>query len=249
MSSPSKNNLRGFTLIELSIVLVVIGLIVGGVLVGQDLIKAAELRATISQLEKFNTATTTFKLKYGSLPGDMSPNTASSLGFYQSTIDCGEYCLYENGSVDIWDAVNEGGIYWRHLSEAKLINGQYKSEEATNEKEFSPEVTFVKNAFWGIANPGYLAVPVSNGKHNYRINNSISPAQAYSIDIKIDDGKPISGKVLELGFADGTWNLTADIGFCTYDGNGSDDNTKYNINPTTGGNNNSCGVYVIQANF
>ena len=42
---------RGFTLIELSIVLVIIGLIVGGVLVGQDLIRAAQVRATISQIE------------------------------------------------------------------------------------------------------------------------------------------------------------------------------------------------------
>jgi prepilin-type N-terminal cleavage/methylation domain-containing protein len=42
----------GFTLIEISIVLVIIGLIVGGVLVGHDLIRAAGVRATISQVEK-----------------------------------------------------------------------------------------------------------------------------------------------------------------------------------------------------
>ena len=41
---------QGFTLIELSIVLVIIGLIVGGVLVGQDLIKGAEIRATVAQI-------------------------------------------------------------------------------------------------------------------------------------------------------------------------------------------------------
>lgn len=45
-------NQSGFTLIELSIVLVIIGLIVGGVLVGRDLIKAAEVRAQVSQIEK-----------------------------------------------------------------------------------------------------------------------------------------------------------------------------------------------------
>src|SRR3984885_3925644 len=69
-----------FTLIELSIVLVIIGLIVGGVLVGQDLIKAAEIRATVSQIEKYNTAANTFQTKYNALPGDVPAAQAASFG-------------------------------------------------------------------------------------------------------------------------------------------------------------------------
>ena len=72
---------RGFTLIELSIVLVIIGLIVGGVLVGQDLIRAAAVRAQVSQIEKYNTAVNTFRDKYGALPGDIQDPAASSFGF------------------------------------------------------------------------------------------------------------------------------------------------------------------------
>ena len=48
------NSRAGFTLVELAIVLVIIGLIIGGVLVGQDLIKAATIRSTVSDLEKIN---------------------------------------------------------------------------------------------------------------------------------------------------------------------------------------------------
>jgi hypothetical protein len=48
----------------MSVVLVIIGLLVGGVLVGQNLIAAAGLRATISQIEKYNTAANTFRGKY-----------------------------------------------------------------------------------------------------------------------------------------------------------------------------------------
>jgi prepilin-type N-terminal cleavage/methylation domain-containing protein len=68
----------GFTLIELSIVLVIIGLIVGGVLVGQDLIKAAQLRAVLTEIDKFNTAANTFLGKYDCLPGDCT-NIAATL--------------------------------------------------------------------------------------------------------------------------------------------------------------------------
>jgi prepilin-type N-terminal cleavage/methylation domain-containing protein len=78
----------GFTLIELSIVLVIIGLIVGGVLVGQDLIKAAEVRATISQVEKFNTAVNTFYGKFGYLPGDVPQTVATQFGLPAR----GSYC-------------------------------------------------------------------------------------------------------------------------------------------------------------
>ena len=60
----------GFTLIELSIVLVIIGLIIGGVLVGRDLIHAAEIRKTIKQTEQFDAAINTFRNKYNCLPGD-----------------------------------------------------------------------------------------------------------------------------------------------------------------------------------
>ena len=70
----------GFTLIELSIVLVIIGLIVGGVLTGQDLIKAAEIRATVGQYEKYNTAVNTFRTKYNGIPGDLLTSSAQAFG-------------------------------------------------------------------------------------------------------------------------------------------------------------------------
>ena len=55
----------GFTLVELAIVLVIIGLIVSVVLVGQDLIKSAEMRAVIRQQDQFQVAVDTFFTKLG----------------------------------------------------------------------------------------------------------------------------------------------------------------------------------------
>src|ERR1035441_8304528 len=79
----------GFTLIEMAIVLVIIGLIVGGVLVGQDLIKAAEVRAQISQIEKYNTAVNTFRGKYDALPGDIPVTLVTRFGFTAAPVRAG----------------------------------------------------------------------------------------------------------------------------------------------------------------
>lgn len=124
-----------FTLIELSIVLVIIGLLVGGVLVGRDLIKSAEVRSQISQIEKFKVAVNTFKLKYGSLPGDMPPAQAAANGFFTFV---GTYAGSSTGGRAYGDnngRINEYGefyVFWKHLSEAKLIDGQYGGTSVGN---------------------------------------------------------------------------------------------------------------------
>jgi prepilin-type N-terminal cleavage/methylation domain-containing protein len=66
-------NTRGFTLVELSIVLVILGLLAGGVLAGQGLIRAAELRSITTDQQRFLIAIRAFRDQYRSLPGDM-PN-------------------------------------------------------------------------------------------------------------------------------------------------------------------------------
>ena len=73
-------NQPAFTLIELSIVLVIIGLIVGGVLVGQDLIAASKQRQVISKLGDLTTFVNAFKLKYNCLPGDCKNASTFGLG-------------------------------------------------------------------------------------------------------------------------------------------------------------------------
>lgn len=120
-----------FTLIELSVVLVIIGLIVGGILVGRDLIDAAGVRAEILQIEKFQQAVNTFKGKYGQLPGDICDPEASNFGF----IARGTYPGQGNGNGILEanpanSAIQYGGgfatggeipTFWVDLSTAHLI--------------------------------------------------------------------------------------------------------------------------------
>ena len=85
--SPANNTkLDGFTLIEISIVLVILGLIIGGVLIGRVLVKAAEIRSSISQIEQYRTAANTFKLKYNCLPEDCLQSQASAFGLYNTLL-------------------------------------------------------------------------------------------------------------------------------------------------------------------
>jgi prepilin-type N-terminal cleavage/methylation domain-containing protein len=133
---------RGFTLIELSIVLVIIGLIIGGVLVGQDLINAAGIRAQIKQIEQYQTAVNTFRGKYGYLPGDMPDPYATQYGFTaRGTNGSGQGD--GNGIIQGIDSISpatgkgqcgasgELGMFWVDLSKANLVDGSFNSAGKT----------------------------------------------------------------------------------------------------------------------
>ena len=135
----------GFTLIELSIVLVIIGLVVGGVLVGRDLIRAAELQSVITDVNKITTAVNTFRGKYNALPGDMTNATAiwGSAGGDSGdnyTDSCagslpasGTLTCNGNGDGEINPLVGslagqylyESFTFWQHLSLEGLVPGRF----------------------------------------------------------------------------------------------------------------------------
>lgn len=62
---------RGYTLLELSIVLIIVGLLAGGIMVGNELIHSAELRSVVTDYEAYTSAVSNFRQKYRALPGDM----------------------------------------------------------------------------------------------------------------------------------------------------------------------------------
>lgn len=120
---------NGFTLIEMSIVLVIIGLIVGGVLVGRDLLKVAEIRNTVKQFEEFNTAVNTFKSKYNCLPGDcVDAGGTNGFGFDPGANGNGNGTIGLPASADFNDSsfiganIKEHLNFWYHLSAASLIH-------------------------------------------------------------------------------------------------------------------------------
>lgn len=95
----------GFTLIEVSIVLVIVGLLAGGILLGQELIEAAGVRSSVAKLGSFSTATNTFRTKYNCLPGDCSQAARFGLVARNGGAGCGN----GDGYVASW-YVTEGNL-------------------------------------------------------------------------------------------------------------------------------------------
>jgi prepilin-type N-terminal cleavage/methylation domain-containing protein len=71
----NKSTRNGFTLIELTIVIVILGIVITGAVAGQSIIRSAELSSQVSQLNSYNQAILSFKLEYDDLPGDLENAT------------------------------------------------------------------------------------------------------------------------------------------------------------------------------
>lgn len=191
----------GFTLLELSVVIIVIGLIASGILIGKEMIISAELRAQMTQIEQINSAANTFKTKYNCLPGDCA--NAVSFGLGQSSAPGSD----GNGDGVIDDRpvntgeLNEKSNFWVHMANAGLM------------PEYSPTQINPLIKFKGLS-PGFIrvlnrldyvninlasshvyafAAADSNGSGIYH------PSQALILDSKIDDGAPMSGMLQSVG--------------------------------------------------
>lgn len=126
--TPSKRKAGGFTLVELAIVLVIIGLIVGGVLVGQDLINAGKVRSQTNQIQQYNAAVGTFRTKYNCIPGDCPKAVDFSLGISggPGASGNGDGLINTNNAWISWGWIlSESMNLWYHLQQAGLIEGKY----------------------------------------------------------------------------------------------------------------------------
>lgn len=246
---------KAFSLVELSIVLVILGLLTGGILAGQSLIKAAELRAVVTERDRFSSAINVFKEKYLAVPGDMR----NAVAFWGQDDVCnhtnqtpavgtetcngngngavGQY-PFMDGSSDM--NAQPGGAteteqfrFWQHLTNAGLIEGKYSGVSMSNigNRLFygpgtnCPASKFGRNTCWATGeqnktNPalygitlggfvrdaaydysrGTLVLGVPDPSGNSIVQNfAFSPNEAWQIDAKLDDGKPLSGTVLARG--------------------------------------------------
>jgi prepilin-type N-terminal cleavage/methylation domain-containing protein len=189
---------RGFTLIELSIVLVIIGLIIGGIMVGRDLIRAAQLKRTIREVEMLNTAVNTFQVKYNCLPGDC----VNATQFWGAAPTCPPTLWTQNNTTSPATCNGDGDgqiensepfAFFAQLSNAGLINQLISTGNCCGVFTALPglAVTAYPSAVYGNSNAGYNVVynnseyivrrdkvRISSGCNSHPAN-SVAPAGSY----------------------------------------------------------------------
>jgi prepilin-type N-terminal cleavage/methylation domain-containing protein len=200
---------KGFTLIELSIVLIIVGLIVSGILAGEQLVKGAKLKHIMTDFRQFNTAIASFKNTYGQLPGDF--NNAKAIWPVECTDQVNAACNGTgNGMIRTETGPNnmERIRAWQHLSLAGLIEGEWPGYNAalwtamtaaTNpsgpDSGTLYDVVWDGNALWGsnrnqnFINFGFITAATSPG------GGALTGLQIYSIDKKLDDGFAQTGMI------------------------------------------------------
>jgi prepilin-type N-terminal cleavage/methylation domain-containing protein len=120
---PPIRKTKGFTLVELSIVIVVIGLVIAGVTAGQSLVKTARMSAQITDLNKFESAYYAFKLQYNAVPGDMRNASSYWVG---STDGDGNGRITQIADY-AYAPSYENMTFFTHLSRAKLVQETYNN--------------------------------------------------------------------------------------------------------------------------
>jgi len=197
----------GFTLIEIAIVLVIIGLLLGGVLKGQELITSARVRNLISQQDGVKAAYFGFLDRFRALPGDYS----------QASTNIANVAAGANGnnngqiqSILGGSTIDEHIAAWDHLSKAGFINGSYTYAvvpETATSAPTNPYARYLRIIYDNTYGTGTPA-----NRHNLKTGNQIPSDLMAEIDRKIDDGNPVGGTFQFTAYDGGGTGGVAPVG-------------------------------------
>ncbi len=200
----------GFTLVEIAIVLVIIGLLLGGILKGQELINSARVRNMADQNSGIQAAYFGFIDRYRQVPGDWAA-AAAAQAIGDATVTLGG-----NGNGRIDNTLAEAAAVFSQLSKSNFLGGGFTPATAApgTEALYISTVASPINAFNGplilTRNAGYSGTTSTRLNLHMGVNVPVSIAR--ELDIKVDDGLPNTG-VLRMTIPDGTVTTFDTISF------------------------------------
>lgn len=195
----TNTNQGGFTLIEIAIVLVIIGLLLGGVLKGQELINTARVRALNNTVDGITAAWFSFQDRYRAFPGDyLNAKSTVNLPGAPSGGD-------GNGRVGVTgantDSPSERGQVWAHLEAAGYITGSYTGAEIGPTEQYTCVSTICPDNGFGTGMSIFHGTEVPSGgaaAHELITGQGIPVEVIAELDRKIDDDAPNTG-VMQSG--------------------------------------------------
>jgi len=188
----------GFTLVEIAIVLVVIGLLLGGILKGQQLINSARVRNLADQNTSIQAAYYGFIDRFRNLPGDMLPADAcTNIGSDVDTA-CGSTPTIGGDGNGRIDSIAEASAVWAHLSVAGFLNGVYRGSVTTAATYLTGVSTgdIPPNAFQGpilLAHSSAYKNAAGVTRLAYSFGGNIPVPILRDLDQKLDDGAAGTG--------------------------------------------------------
>lgn len=213
---------RGYTLVEIAIVLVIIGLLLGGVLKGQELINSAQVRNLAAQSSSMQAAYHGFFDRYRRLPGDM-PGEQACEEIGKQVPGCPDNGVGGdgNGSIGAGDW-KEAAAVWVHLSASGFIQGNYQGSAAgeINENTYRSPPNAPVNAFGGSLllshTNSYLSASADQPpiKLNLVLGRQIPVKIIREFDAKMDEGLPASGTVRAVSTGAAFRGVAEDDGTC-----------------------------------
>ncbi|MEO7623758.1 MAG: prepilin-type N-terminal cleavage/methylation domain-containing protein [Gallionella sp.] len=200
-----QRNQSGFTLIEIAIVLVIIGLLLGGVLKGQELINSAKVKNLATDFKNIPVFVYGYQDKFKALPGD-DANTATHLtGATACTPVATAGCTLGNGVINgNWNdatVASESYVFWQHVRLAGLAPG---STDTTTAATYLPTnaaggTIGFQSGTTNIANTPIqdLSTPAVAIRGSYVICSSgILGKYVKQLDLQMDDGNTATGSMM-----------------------------------------------------
>jgi prepilin-type N-terminal cleavage/methylation domain-containing protein len=185
-----KSQQSGFTLVEIAIVLVIIGLLLGGILKGQELINSAKVKNLANDFRVIPTYIYAYQDKFKALPGDdaqVVPHVGAT-GTQGATPPAGNGVI--NGNWNSATATDESFLFWQHARLANLAAGPTDTADPT----YIP-----RNAVGGvigISSATGAQVQITGMTGTYQVCSAgILGKFAKQLDIQMDDGNTATGSL------------------------------------------------------